>query len=226
MDDEHDGVGAALPDRRPGVMSAADWDARYRAGRQWSVEPNRFLVEQLADGPLPAGRAIDLGCGEGRNALWLAEQGWDVLGVDLSSVAIERGRAAAATGEIAVDLRVGDVLSIDEQLEHDRGDGWDLVLLAYVHLPADDRRRLLGLARWALAPGGTVLVIGHDLRNLRDGWGGPSDPEVLWSPKEVAADFSPSRFAIESAGVVERPVDTEHGPRVALDTLVRLRSTR
>lgn len=225
MGDEHGGVGEAMPERAAGVMSAADWDARYRSGRQWSVEPNRFLVEQLTDWPLPIGRAIDLGCGEGRNALWLADQGWEVVGVDISSVAIERGRELAASQSLDVDLRVGDVLAVDEQLADECGDGWDLVLLAYLHLPADGRRRLLELARWALAPGGTFLLIGHDLRNLRDGWGGPSDPAVLWSPKEVAAEFSPSSFAIEAAGVVERPVETEHGPRVALDTLVRLRST-
>lgn len=221
MHDDHGGSGGT---GRP--MSADDWDARYRSGRQWSVEPNRFLVEQLADRPLPPGRAIDLGCGEGRNAVWLAEQGWDVIGIDLSSVAIERGREVAASTSIDVDLRVGDVLAAEEELAGERGDGWDLVLICYVHLPPAERQRLLALARWALAPGGTFLLIGHDLRNLRDGWGGPSDPEVLWSPKEVAADFAPSSFAIESAGVVERPVETEHGPRVALDTLVRLRSTR
>ncbi len=226
MSDEHGGVGEAMPDRPSGVMSASDWDARYRSGRQWSVEPNRFLVEQLVEHPVPVGRAIDLGCGEGRNALWLAEQGWDVVGVDQSSVAIERGREVAASASIAVDLRVGDVLTVDDQLADERGDGWDLVLLAYVHLRPEQRRRLLEVARWALAPDGTFLLIGHDLRNLRDGWGGPSDPEVLWSPKEVAADFSPSSFVIEAAGVVERPVETEHGPRIALDTLVRLRSTR
>ncbi|MEO1063064.1 MAG: class I SAM-dependent methyltransferase [Actinomycetota bacterium] len=223
MHDEHGGSGRV---GSSGSMSAADWDERYRSGRQWSVEPNRFLVEQLVDRPLPAGRALDLGCGEGRNALWLAEQGWEVTGVDLSSVAIERGRQVAASASIDLDLHVGDVLAVEGELADARGDGWDLVLVSYVHLPPADRLRLLSLARWALADGGTFLLIGHDLRNLRDGWGGPSDPEVLWSPKEVAADFAPSSFAIESAGVVERPVETEHGTRVALDTLVRLRSTR
>ncbi|MEM8902251.1 MAG: class I SAM-dependent methyltransferase [Actinomycetota bacterium] len=224
MNDEHGGVGEAQPGRPPGTMSAADWDARYRAGRQWSVEPNRFLVEQLTDRPVPAGRALDLACGEGRNALWLAAEGWDVLGVDVSEVGIERGRAAA--GSLTVDLRVGDALTVDVDLADDRGDGWDLVLVSYLHLPSSDRRRLLERVRWALAPGATFLLIGHDLRNLRDGWGGPTDPEVLWSPKEVAADFSPSRFSIEAAGVVERTVETELGPRIALDTLVRLRATR
>ncbi|MEM9037057.1 MAG: class I SAM-dependent methyltransferase [Actinomycetota bacterium] len=223
MSEQHAG-GDDRPQR--GTMSAADWDDRYRQGRQWSVEPNRFVVAQLKETPVPAGRALDLGSGEGRNAVWLAEQGWDVIGVDVSSVATERGREIADELGVSVDLRVGDVVSIETDLADVRGDGWDLVLVSYLHLPADQRRRLLAAVRWALAPNGTFLLVGHDLRNLRDGWGGPSDPDVLWSPKEVAVEFSPGRYRIDAAGVVEREVETELGTRTALDTLVRIRSTR
>lgn len=194
-------------------MKAADWDARY-AERPlvWSAEPNRFVERELA--ALPPGRALDLACGEGRNALWLASLGWEVRGLDFSTVAIERGAQRAAEAGLEVDLRVGDVLELGEEA------AWDLVLLSYLQLPPPGRRTVLGASVRALAPGGTLLLVAHDLRNLAEGVGGPQDASLLWSVEEVVAALGPA-LVVERAQVEERTV--ADAPRPALDTLVRAR---
>nr|MDT0667089.1 class I SAM-dependent methyltransferase [Micromonospora sp. DSM 115978] len=110
-------------------MDAADWDVRY-AGTDllWSVEPNQFVVQETAH--LPAGRALDLGCGEGRNALWLAERGWAVTGVDFSQTAIDRARSIADHRDGAVDWVREDVLA---STAPEDAPFYDLVLLSSLH---------------------------------------------------------------------------------------------
>jgi len=137
------------------TVSSTDWDARY-AGAElvWGAGPNRFVVREFTG--RPPGRALDLAAGEGRNALWLAEQGWHVLAVDFSAVAIERAHRLAAERGLEVSWVVADVLSAGLP---DRA--FDAVLVAYLHLPAPDRAAVLARAAAALAPGGTLLVVGH-----------------------------------------------------------------
>lgn len=190
-----------------------DWDRKY-AEREllWSAEPNRFVAEELAT--LPPGRALDLACGEGRNACWLARLGWRVTGVDFSAVALERARAAADRDGVAVEWVLADVL------DHQPNAGaYDLVLIAYLQLPAGEFARVLDHAVAALAAGGTLLVVGHDLRNLAEGTGGPQDPSVLHSPEGIVAGLD--GLHVLRAERVRRPVDTPDGPREAIDTLVR-----
>src|SRR5689334_5266073 len=112
-------------------MDAAAWDERYAAADLvWSAEPNRFVAEELAD--LPPGRALDLATGEGRNAIWLARRGWDVTGVDFSQVALDKGRRLA--GDTVVRWVCADATRWEEPASY------DLVLLAYLQLPAEGRR--------------------------------------------------------------------------------------
>lgn len=199
-------------------MDAADWDARYAAAELlWSAGPNRFLVEEC--GQLPPGRALDLACGEGRNALWLAEQGWQATGVDFSAVAIERGRRIAAERGVAgrVELIATDVLGWQPDPA-----GYDLVIVFYFQLPAPQRGRALAKAGAAVAPGGTLLVVGHDLLNLTEGVGGPKDPAVLFTLQDVLAEACDG-LVVEKAERVTRPVETEAGTRFAIDALVRAR---
>lgn len=146
------------------------WDQRYAAkDRVWSVAPNR-LVESVVTG-LPGTTAIDLGAGEGRHALWLAQLGWRVTAVDFSAVGIDRGRAAAADTHLDVDWQVADVTT----WQPPHGALVDLVLVAYLHIGEDVFER----ARGWLAPGGHLVVVGHALRNLTEGVGGPQDPALL-----------------------------------------------
>jgi SAM-dependent methyltransferase len=196
-------------------MDRADWDRRY-AGREllWTGEPNRFLVAETAE--LPPGRALDLACGEGRNAVWLAEQGWRVTGVDFSRVALDKAHGLAAARGVTVEWVGRDVLEYEpEEL------AFDLVLLFYLQLPTVSRRAAVRAAARAVAPGGTLLVVAHDRANLEQGHGGPQDPAVLYTADDVVADLDGAGLRLERAERVERPVETPDGERVALDVLVR-----
>jgi SAM-dependent methyltransferase len=177
------------------------WDERYAAAeRVWSAGPNRE-VEAIV-GAWPSGRALDLGAGEGRHALWLASLGWDVTAVDFSAVGIDRGRdQEAATGR-PVEWVVSDVTSWQPP-EHA---AYDLVLVAYLHLPEDVLTRAGG---W-LAPGGALVVVGHALRNLTDGVGGPQDPSILHTTDQLRA--AAAGLEIERCEETLRP--TEEGDAV------------
>lgn len=194
-------------------MQREDWDRRYSGpDLLWSATPNRFLVQEAED--LAPGRALDLACGEGRNALWLAERGWNVTAVDYSGVAIAKARDRAALEGADVDFVCADLL------DYLPAEGaFDLVLVLYLQLPADERRLVLARAEAALAPSGTFLLIGHDLTNMTDGVGGPSDPDVLYTPEQIAEEV-PS-LDVEKAERVFR--DVGDADRPAIDALIRAR---
>lgn len=194
-------------------MRREDWDRRY-AEREllWSASPNRFLVAE-ADGLAP-GRALDLACGEGRNSIWLAELGWRVTAIDFSEVAIAKARERATRVGVDVDFVCTDLLDFVPEPE-----AYDLVLVLYLQLPANERALVLSKAASALAPAGTFLLVGHDLANLTEGVGGPSDPDVLYTPDEIASELP--GLEIEKAERVLR--DVEDAERPAIDALVRAR---
>ena len=198
-------------------MDAAAWDARYGAGgRVWTTQPNVWAVETLGD--LTPGSALDLGTGEGRHALWLAGLGWDVTAVDFSVEALRTASAVQAadaprtTGHI--DWVHADLLAYAPE-----PGSKDAVLLMYIHLPAAERRALVQSAARALAPGGTLLVVGHDLTNPAEGAGGPSDPTVLFTAQDVAADLA-GEPGIEVRLAQRRARAIEGAPRPALDAVV------
>ena len=183
------------------------WDGRYRErGAVWGGEPNRFVVEVATD--IEPGTALDLGCGQGRNALWLASLGFDVTGLDLSPVAVEQ--AGAGAEDRGVDATFGAATLVEGDPD---GRGGDRVLLAYIHLPGELRKRGLATAGGAVAPGGRVIVIAHHLDNLGSGTGGPPNPDWLFTEAQLAGDFS-SLDIVRNERVV-RP--TENGD--ALDVV-------
>jgi SAM-dependent methyltransferase len=189
------------------------WNERYADPELlWGSTPNRFLVSETEG--LPPARALDLACGEGRNAVWLAERGWRVTGVDFAEAALAKAAGLAAARNVELELIHADLLDWVPP-----AGAYDLVVVLYLQLPAAERRLVLGRAAGAVAPGGTFLLVAHDLRNLTEGHGGPSDPTVLTTADEVAAELP--GLAVEQAGCVERPV--EGAGRPALDTLVRAR---
>jgi len=192
-------------------VDARGWDQRYAASDLvWSAGPNRTVADQVSG--LQPGSALDLACGEGRNALWLAEQGWTVTGVDFSSVAIEKARTAAAQRGLDVRLLVADVTRWQP------GRTFDLVVVAYLQLPEEQLRQALGTAAAALAPGGTFLLVAHDLTNLDGGVGGPQDPAVLQTPAQVTSLLH--SLQVQVAERVRRPVEVDGKLRYAIDTLV------
>lgn len=197
-----------------------EWNRRY-AGREllWTGQPNRFLVAEVA--ALPPGRALDLACGEGRNAVWLAEQGWQVDGVDFSDVALAKARELAAARGVEARWSQADLLAYRPEPA-----AYDLVLLFYLQLPESERRQIVRAAADAVAAGGTLLLVAHDGSNLDHGHGGPTNPAVLYTAADVVRDLDGSGLEVERADVVRRPVETPQGERVALDALVRARRNR
>ncbi len=189
------------------------WNRRWAGERaQASIEPSGFLVAEVAG--LPPGRALDLACGAGRNAVWLARRGWRVTAVDFSDVALRAARELAATAGVAVEWLEEDVARWAPPRH-----AFDLVCVLYLQLPAAERRVALAGAAAAVRPGGTLLVIGHDLLNLTAGTGGPSQAEVLFTPDDVVAEIGP--LVVEKAERVRRPV--AGAERDAVDALVRAR---
>jgi SAM-dependent methyltransferase len=196
-------------------MDRDEWNERYRTRELiWTAAPNRFLVAEVSD--LEPGRALDLAAGEGRNALWLASQGWATTAADYSDVAIAKARELAGANGVTLETVVSDATQ-----PLPGGSTFDLVVVAYLQLPEPDRTAALRNAAAAVAAGGTLLVIAHDEANLEGGYGGPQDPAVLTGPSAVAEVLD--GFAIEKAERVERVVETADGPRVAIDHVVRAR---
>ncbi|MGZ4560349.1 MAG: class I SAM-dependent methyltransferase [Mycobacteriaceae bacterium] len=151
-------------------MDASSWDKRYESEPvPWGTAPAAALAERIA--PLAPGRAVDLACGDGRHAHWLAERGWQVTGVDFSPVAIDRARATDPASRI--DWHVGDVTD------------WaptgsvDLVVMSFLHLPMAQLVTVLARAGSWLSPTGRLLYLGHARENHTRGVGGPPDPTVL-----------------------------------------------
>ena len=191
------------------------WNRRYASGdTHGTAVPNQFLVEEVSH--LAPGAALDLACGAGRNAVWLAERGWRVTAVDFSDVALDIGRALAEARGVTVEWIEADVLAWTPPAR-----AFDLVCVLYLQLPADQRRGVFQRAAAAVARGGTMLVVGHDALNLTEGWGGPTEPEVLLTPEGVSAEIAPLR--IERAARVRRAVEDGGAARAAIDTLVRAR---
>jgi SAM-dependent methyltransferase len=189
------------------------WDERYGTEELiWKAEPNRFLVEELD--ALAPGRALDVACGEGRNAVWLASKGWRVTGADFSRAGLAKAQRLATDRGVEVTWVEADVVEWQPPTA-----SFDLVVVMYLHLPAEQRRRALAHAAAALAPGGVLLVVGHDTSNLLKGTGGPQDPAVLFGPEEIVEDLS--GLQIERAKQVKRTVVTDAGEAIAIDALVR-----
>jgi len=184
----------------------------------WGLEPNRFVAAELEG--LEPGHALDVACGEGRNTVWLARQGWHATGADFSAAGVARAVQLAAAGGVSdeTEFVVADVVAGPLP-----PGPFDAVVIAYLQLPASQRRRAVRLAAGVLSQGGTLFIVGHDTRNLADGVGGPQDPDLLFSPQDIVDDLQGiCDLVIDKAERVTRPVSTPDGPKVAIDALVRL----
>jgi SAM-dependent methyltransferase len=191
------------------------WNRRWAGERaHTSTAASRFLVTEVAD--LRPGTALDLACGAGRNAVWLAERGWRVTAVDFSGVALGMARGLGAELRVEADWIEADVVSWTPPSR-----AYDLVCVLYLQLPAIERRTVLARAAEALGAGGTLLIVGHDLLNLTEGWGGPTQPDVLFTPDDVVAEIGDLR--VEKAQRVRRIVEEPGASRAAIDALVRAR---
>ncbi len=167
---------------------------------------------------LPPGRALDVACGEGRHALWLAAQGWQVTAVDFSAVGLAKAQQIAQKRGLDVRWVEHDVITPMENLG-----AFDLVAVIFLHTDPRSRDNWFANVRNCVAPGGLLVYIGHDPRNIGEGSGGPSRLDVLPDAAEVAG-LLPG-FEILRAETVERSVAAEpghdhDGQGAALDTVV------
>lgn len=196
------------------VPEQASWDARYARATVWSGAVNPQLEAEAA--ALPPGRVLDVGCGEGADALWLADRGWAVTALDLSGVALERAaRHASDAGRgDGVVWRQGDVRSLvtDER--------WDLVSAQYFHAGdvVDVVRRLAG---W-VAPGGTLLVVGHHPADLAVGLR-QRIADVLFTAEQVATAVDDDGWTVEVRAARERPARVGDADVTVTDAVLRAR---
>lgn len=206
---------------RPGEngypTDAEAWNRWYTENdRGWA--PASSSVRAMLNGIAP-GRALDLGAGDGRNAVWLAGRGWHVTAMDFSAAALDigRGRAFAEGVTDLITRSVADVTTCAPA----RG-SLNLVLAAFLHLPEPDLEGTIARNAPGLAPGGLFLYIGHDPADPREGTAGTCDPSVLHDSARVAAWARASGLQVESAEIRSRPVPGARRP--ALDCVVLARS--
>ncbi len=183
---------------------AAQWDARYRA-HPWANEPDSELVTLV--GPIAPARALDLGCGTGRNARWLAARGWRVTGVDASAVGLEQARRALGEDHGAEWVQA-------DLTTYEPSHPFELVVLANIHLSPADRPRLFELVQRAVAPGGHLYLIGHHRDAL--GIAGPPEAERLFVEQDLRDAFP--ELEVDRLERIERPAEGA-GP-VVVDLLL------
>lgn len=195
---------------------AESWDRMYRhrhAPREGG--PNPVLAQEIAD--LTPGTALDLGCGEGADALWLAERGWQVTALDLSSVALEHARAADPR-------RLVTWLQGDMGVWQPAADAYDLVSMHYVHIPPADRSGLFGRLAQAIRPGGVLLVVAHHPSDHETTIGRPAIPDLYYTADEVLALLTPGRWEVLESGTRPRhAVDPQGRALTIRDTVLKVR---
>lgn len=194
------------------------WEERYQGTTAvWSGRPNRWLVAEATD--LRPGTALDAGSGEGGDSLWLAGRGWQVTAVDFAGTALERGAEAARAAGLAD--RVSWVRA-DLRTWAPPG-SYDLVSVQFLHPAPEVRAAVLGRLAGAVAPAGTLLVVGHDVTDLD---GGRHASGTYPSAAELAAELDPAGWEIASADRRQRPAtghEAEHGTVLSDAVLVARR---
>jgi SAM-dependent methyltransferase len=201
------------------AFGAEFWDERYRsADRVWSGNPNPQLVAEIAD-RVP-GRALDAGCGEGADAIWLASRGWTVVATDISGVALKRaaGHARESDPDAATRItwRQADLLA--QPPEHH---AFDLVSAQFFHLPPEPRAILFTSLAGAVRDGGALLVVGHHPSDLTSGVPRPPTPERFYTPDDIAALLDGS-WTVQVCEARPRPARTPDGAEVTIHDSVLL----
>lgn len=224
-DNEHDHEQGHSLEALRDALTAGFWDERYAGDdRVWSGRPNQRLVEQVVD--LEPGTALDVACGEGGDAIWLAEQGWRVTAVDVSQVALSKVATHAEERGVADRLRLG----LYDALADPRPAGrhtFDLVTVSFLHVPVEDFGAIYRGIAEAVAPGGRLLVTAHHPHDVTSGSRHDHGPGLLFEPDRVlatlGADEPGSPWDVEVADTPDRVQETADGPLHVRDTVVRLR---
>jgi 2-polyprenyl-3-methyl-5-hydroxy-6-metoxy-1,4-benzoquinol methylase len=183
------------------VFDEAWWDNRYNEGeRIWSGKPNAQLVAEVAG--LEPGSALDVGSGEGGDAIWLAEQGWQVTGVDISKVALARAAEHARERGVTVEWLHTDLTEVAPATK------FDLVTAHFFHLQGPGQIELLHrrLAS-AVAPGGTLLIVGHSPMDMHTVETRPKSPFMYYTAQQVEAVLEPGDWTVVVAEARPRTIN-------------------
>ena len=201
----------------PAAGSEEFWNERYRsAAAVWSGNPNPHLVTDAAG--LAPGTALDVGAGEGADAIWLAERGWRVTAVDISGVALQRAAAEAERHGADVAERI-EWIRADLTTWSPPPDRFELVSIQFMHLPSAQRTPLFQRSIAAVAPGGTLLIVGHDESDLQTTIRRPALPDLYFHAHALAADLD-TRWTIVEAGTRGRVAHDADGRDVAIHDAV------
>ncbi len=170
------------------------WDERYASKPAiWSGDPNPQLIAEAVS--LRTGTALDAGCGEGADAIWLAEQGWRVTAVDISTVALERG--AAQSHEIGDDVAKRITWQqVDLRTWKPQPEFYDLVSAQFMQLPPAQRGDFYSRLAAGVASGGTLLVVGHSPTDMQTTVRRPQWPELYFTADEIASILDPALWSI------------------------------
>ncbi len=200
------------------------WDERYRQhaqhGKVWSGQPNPQLVAEASD--LAPGSALDVGAGEGADAVWLARHGWRVTAVDISSVALALA-AAAVQDDPGTSARI-TWKHQDLTASPPPAGTFDLVSAQYLHLPAPQRDGVYSRLAASVAPGGTLLIVGHHPSDLETSVRRPSAPGLLFTAEQLAAELDPAEWEIVACTSRPRTTSDSDGvPVTVQDAVLRAR---
>lgn len=195
------------------------WDDRYSsAAAIWSGNANPHLVVTAEE--LDPATALDVGSGEGADAIWLASRGWRVLGIDVSIVALSRAAdlAAEAGAEIAdrITWQQADVLAWDPAPQR-----FDLVSAQFMHLPRLALESLHRRLAAAVRPGGTLLIVGHDLSDLDTSMDRPHLPELMFTTDQVVAVLDQDDWDVVTSTPERDAVDPDGRSITVRDAVVR-----
>ncbi|MQA10167.1 MAG: methyltransferase domain-containing protein [Pseudonocardiaceae bacterium] len=204
------------------------WEERYRGHTAvWSRRPNPQLVAEA--GELSPGTALDAGCGEGADAIWLASRGWRVTAVDIASAALRRAREQADTFGADVTSRI-DWVPADLTSWTPTGEHFDLVSAHYIHVAASrealSREALQRRLAASVAPGGTLLIVGHHPTDPHTSALRASAPEMFFTAEEVAGSLDPDRWDIAVAETRTRSVTDHDGHEITIRDAVLRASKR
>jgi SAM-dependent methyltransferase len=198
------------------------WDERYRSHSSlWSGHPNRHLVSEAAE--LIPGTALDVGSGEGADAIWLARRGWQVTAVDLSTVALQRGASHAADAGAETAQRIAwlheDLITWDPGLAR-----YDLASAQYMHLPAGPRDALFRRLAASVTPGGTLLIVGHHPSDLQTTMPRPPLIDLYFTGDDIVACLDPGDWDVITNSASPRSGTDPEGRTVTIhDAVLRVR---